>query len=99
MIVQITHDKEGAAVTKAEVEKEETAANAKAAATKEIADDAQRDLDEALPALDEAVKCLNKLKKADIDETKGYKKPPGGVLLTCEVLCHMFELKPSKIND
>ena len=39
------------------------------------------------------------MKKADIDETKGYKKPPGGVLLTCEVLCHMFELKPNKIND
>ena len=36
--------------------------------TKAIADDAQRDLDEALPALEEAVKCLNSLKKSDIDE-------------------------------
>ena len=27
-------------------------------------DDAQRDLDEALPALDQAVECLKKLKKA-----------------------------------
>lgn len=33
-----------------------------------IADDAQRDLDEALPALAEAVQCLKDLKKADIDE-------------------------------
>lgn len=39
-----------------------------AAATKAIADDAQRDLDLALPALESAVACLNSLKKADIDE-------------------------------
>lgn len=41
-----------------------------AAATKAIADDAQRDLDLALPALESAVACLNSLKKADIDEVK-----------------------------
>lgn len=39
-----------------------------AAATKAIADDAQRDLDLALPALESAVACLNSLKKSDIDE-------------------------------
>ena len=42
-------------------------------ATKAIADDAQRDLDEALPALEEAVQCLKKLNKADIDEVKQFK--------------------------
>ena len=41
-----------------------------AAATKAIADDAQRDLDLALPALESAVACLNSLKKADIDEVR-----------------------------
>ena len=46
------------------------AAQTKAAETKAIADDAQRDLDEALPALEEAVKCLNSLKKSDIDEVR-----------------------------
>ncbi len=49
---------------------EEEAAQTKAAETKAIADDAQRDLDEALPALEEAVKCLNSLKKSDIDEVR-----------------------------
>lgn len=51
-----------------QVESQEAIAQEKAAATKAIADDAQRDLDEALPALDVAVACLKDLKKADIDE-------------------------------
>lgn len=51
-----------------QVESQEAVAKGKAAATKAIADDAQRDLDEALPALDVAVACLKDLKKPDIDE-------------------------------
>lgn len=54
-----------------QVEGQEAVAQEKAAATKAIADDAQKDLDEALPALDVAVACLKDLKKADIDEA-GY---------------------------
>ncbi len=41
----------GANETKAVVQKEETEATAKAERTQAIADDAQRDLDEALPML------------------------------------------------
>ena len=51
MIIQITKDKGVAAETKAIVSVEEASASKKAAETKAIADDAQRDLDEALPAL------------------------------------------------
>jgi len=99
MMVQITEDKKKAAVTKESVEKEEAAANIKAANTKEIADSAQRDLDEALPALAMAVECLNKLKKADLDEVKSLKTPPGGVKLTMEAACIMFGHKPTMRND
>ena len=99
MIIQITADKEAAGETKEIVNGEEAAAAEKATNTKAIADDAQRDLDEALPALDAAVKCLNKLKKADIDEVKSFANPPGGVRLTMEVMCHMFIVKPTKKND
>lgn len=53
-----------------QVESQEAVAKGKAAATKAIADDAQRDLDEALPALDVAVACLKDLKKSDIDEAR-----------------------------
>jgi dynein heavy chain len=71
----------------------------KAAATKEIADDAQRDLDEAIPALAAAVKCLDKLKKKDIQEVRALLKPPHGVKITNEAVCIMFEVKPKKIKD
>jgi dynein heavy chain len=99
MIVQIGIDKEAAGVTKESVEKEEAAATAKATETKAIADDAQRDLDEALPALEMAVACLNKLKKSDLDEVKSLKKPPEGVKLTMEATCIMFGIKAVKVND
>ncbi|CAM9198604.1 unnamed protein product, partial [Discosporangium mesarthrocarpum] len=81
------------------VEVQEAEAQEKAAATKAIADDAQRDLDEALPALDVAVACLKDLKKSDIDEVKSMGKPPYGVKLTMEATCIMFSIKPDKIAD
>lgn len=99
MMVQITEDKAAAATTKASVEIEEAKANEKAAAAKAIADDAERDLAEAIPALEEAVKCLNDLKKADIDEVKSLRTPPSGVVLTIKVCCLMFDVKPVKKND
>ena len=78
MIVNIDKDKKDAAETQTIVAAEEEVAQTKAAETKAIADDAQRDLDEALPALEEAVKCLNSLKKSDIDEVRTMGKPPAG---------------------
>eukprot|EP00795_Rhopilema_esculentum_P016694 gene16694-8141_t len=43
---------------------------------KAIAKNAQEDLDEALPALAEAVKALESLNKKDITEIKAYGRPP-----------------------
>lgn len=99
MMVQITKDRAQADETKITVQKEEEIASAKAAATQEIAASAQRDLDLALPALDAAVECLNKLKKADIDEVKAMKTPPSGVKLTMEVVCILFGAKPTMKPD
>lgn len=99
MIVQITKDKAAAAETKAIVAVEEAAASKKAQETKAIADDAQRDLDEALPALEEAVRCLKDLKKADIDEVKSLGRPPVNVVRTLQACCIMFDIKPEIVND
>ena len=99
MMVQITKDKGEAAVTKGEVEIEEEKAQKKAAEVKTIADDAQRDLDEALPALAAAVKCLDKLNKGDIQEVRSLLKPPHGVKITAEAVCIMFQERPKKIAD
>jgi hypothetical protein len=99
MMVVTTKDKASAADTKVKVEVEEAKANVKAAEAKAIADDAQKDLAEAIPALEEAVKCLNDLKKSDIDEAKSLKTPPAGVVLTIKACCIMFDVKPIKKND
>ncbi len=99
MMVSITKDKASAAETKAEVEAVAAAANAKAEECTQIATSAQADLDKALPALDEAVKCLDDLKKSDLDEIKALQKPPSLVKLTMEALCIMFQVKPNKVKD
>lgn len=54
--------------TKVVVQKEETEASTKAEQTQAIADDAQRDLDEALPMLDAALASLKSLNKNDVVE-------------------------------
>lgn len=54
--------------TKRHVQDEEMKAKAKAQAAKAIADDAQKDLAEALPALDAALASLKKLNKNDVTE-------------------------------
>eukprot|EP00933_Yihiella_yeosuensis_P041142 TRINITY_DN35573_c0_g1_i1.p1 TRINITY_DN35573_c0_g1~~TRINITY_DN35573_c0_g1_i1.p1 ORF type:complete len:1671 (-),score=457.77 TRINITY_DN35573_c0_g1_i1:233-5206(-) len=99
MMVVISKDKEDAQVVSEAVAKEEEAASVKATATQEIKDDAQKDLDEALPALDQAVQCLRKLKKEHIQEVKALANPPAGVRLACEAVCIMFQLKPVKKAD
>ena len=99
MMIVIAKDKEEADKVKAKVMIQEEEANTMAAAAKEISDDAQADLDEALPALAAATECLKNLKKAHIDEVKALANPPGGVKLTLEVTCLYFEIAPIKKND
>jgi dynein heavy chain len=55
-----------------------------AAETQTIKDDAQKDLDVALPAMNAAIEALNSLNKADITEMKSFKSPPPLVLMTME---------------
>ncbi|XP_072544049.1 dynein axonemal heavy chain 2 [Salminus brasiliensis] len=43
---------------------------------KAMAENAQRDLDEAIPALEEAMKALESLNKKDMTEIKSYGRPP-----------------------
>lgn len=70
-----------------------------AAEAKEIAADAQRDLDQALPALDEAVASLKNLSKTDIVEVKSMRNPPEGVKLVMAATCIMFSLPPKMVAD
>eukprot|EP00605_Chrysophyceae_sp_TOSAG23-4_P002255 GSChrysophyteH1.ASY1.ANO1.2499.1 assembled CDS len=65
---QVAKDSAEANIVAEKVGAEEEVVGKQAAETKAVADDAQRDLDRALPALENAVKALNSLTKSDITE-------------------------------
>jgi hypothetical protein len=65
-----------------------------AAGVRVIQEDAQKDLDEALPALNAAVAALNSLTKGDITEVKSFAKPPPLVQTTMEAVCVLLGRKP-----
>ncbi|KAF6028262.1 hypothetical protein EB796_013428 [Bugula neritina] len=95
-MVQITKDTAVAEETKAVVQKEENEAAEKARETQAIADDAQRDLNEALPALDAALASLKSLNKTDVVEVRAMMNPPAGVKTVMEAVCIMKGIKPKK---
>ncbi|KAI8896128.1 dynein heavy chain and region D6 of dynein motor-domain-containing protein [Globomyces pollinis-pini] len=95
---KIAVDKITAEEIKEIVVKEEAIASKKAEETRMMAEDAKRDLDEALPALDAAVESLNSLTKADIIEVRTMQRPPDGVKLVMETICIMKGIKPKKVD-
>lgn len=79
--------------TRRVVKEEEAIAKVKAEDTQAIADDTQRDLNEALPALEGANQALNSLDKADISELKVFTKPPDMVMTVMEAVCILLNCK------
>lgn len=59
-----------------------------------LAQAAQDDLDEALPALEEAVSALESLSKKDISELKSYGRPPPKVMMVMEAVCILKGVTP-----
>ena len=94
MMEQIAKDKVDAAATQEVVAREEEVATTKAAQCAEIKESAERDLAEALPALDAAVAVLKNLKLSDLSEAAKYANPPGGVKLTMEAMCVLKNVPP-----
>eukprot|EP00930_Biecheleria_cincta_P074768 TRINITY_DN6197_c0_g1_i1.p1 TRINITY_DN6197_c0_g1~~TRINITY_DN6197_c0_g1_i1.p1 ORF type:complete len:4188 (+),score=808.10 TRINITY_DN6197_c0_g1_i1:1794-12566(+) len=97
LMVVIEKKQAEAAVTEEAVSKDaaETAKVAEAAGIMKA--DCQKDLDEAMPALNAAIAALNTLSKADLTEVKNMGKPPGGVVLVSKALCFCFQVKPKKV--
>ncbi|XP_030585284.1 LOW QUALITY PROTEIN: dynein heavy chain 1, axonemal-like [Archocentrus centrarchus] len=83
--------------TRKSVQEEEAKASEKAGFAATIAADAQRDLDEALPALDAALASLKSLNKNDVTEVRAMQRPPQGVRLVIEAVCIMKGIKPKKV--
>ncbi|XP_060806154.1 dynein axonemal heavy chain 1-like [Amyelois transitella] len=96
VIERIAIDTAIAEEARIKVEKEQAIAEKMATETTAMAEDAQRDLDEAMPALKAAEKALQELNRNDVVEVKAMKKPPAGVVLVIESLCVVFDIKPIK---
>jgi len=64
-------------------------------ACKAQADEAQADLDKALPALEAAQKALELLNKKDMSEIKAYQKPPDVVALVLSGVMVLCKAEPS----
>uniref|UniRef100_A0A8C4FET8 Dynein axonemal heavy chain 6 n=1 Tax=Catagonus wagneri TaxID=51154 RepID=A0A8C4FET8_9CETA len=87
-------DQENADQVRNTVQEDEAIAKVKAEETQAIADDAQRDLEEALPALEAANKALDSLDKADISEIRVFTKPPDMVMTVMEAISILLNAKP-----
>lgn len=72
---------------------EEAAAKIKTSAAQEIAEDAQRDLTLAMPAMEAAKKALESLNKNDINELRVFNKPPKLVQTVMEAVCLLLGKK------
>eukprot|EP00941_MAST-03F_sp_MAST-3F-sp1_P004511 g4511.t1 len=84
---------------KASVSKEAAVAQIEADKCAEMKQSCEDDLAEAIPALNAAIKALNTLKPADINEVKSLKTPPAGVKLVMQAVCTMMKVKPDKVKD
>ncbi|KAH0630033.1 hypothetical protein JD844_012597 [Phrynosoma platyrhinos] len=94
---QIQVDTAVAEETRNTVQAEEMKAKVKAQTAQAIADDAQKDLAEALPALDAALASLRNLNKNDVTEVRAMQRPPVGVKMVIEAVCIMKGVKPKKV--
>ncbi|XP_077201567.1 dynein axonemal heavy chain 6 isoform X2 [Paroedura picta] len=94
LMEKLAVDQENADQVRRVVQEDEAIAKVKAEETQAIADDAQRDLDEALPALEAANKALDSLDKADISEIRVFTKPPDLVMTVMEAICILLNAKP-----
>ena len=91
LLVQVAKDQAEAEKIAVVVNKEAAEAKTKATEVQAIKDDAQQDLDKALPALESAVQALNALNKNDINEIRSFKKPPDLVQTVMDAVCILIE--------
>ena len=84
---QLAIDTQEASKVEAIVQEQAELVNAEQQDVKLIADDAQTELNKAIPALKAAAEALKKLNKNDITEIKGFANPPPAVPMVLEAVC------------
>lgn len=95
LLEEVAVDQQKASEVQLIVQEEETKVSAAAREAQELRDDAQKDLDEAMPAFEAAVEALKSLNKQDITEVKSFTKPPDLVMKVMEAVCLLKGVKPT----
>eukprot|EP00930_Biecheleria_cincta_P008309 TRINITY_DN10972_c0_g3_i1.p1 TRINITY_DN10972_c0_g3~~TRINITY_DN10972_c0_g3_i1.p1 ORF type:complete len:4176 (-),score=874.55 TRINITY_DN10972_c0_g3_i1:69-11708(-) len=95
LMVKVTADQKVAQEKSEACAVDEAAASAAAAEANGIAQDCQKDLDEALPEYYAAIKSLDALDKKDIQEVKSFAKPPPLVEVVLSAVCLLMGQKES----
>ncbi|XP_018800561.1 PREDICTED: dynein heavy chain 6, axonemal [Bactrocera latifrons] len=93
LVDRLNFDTKQADQVKEAVMRDENVAKEKAAVCKVISDDANKDLEIAMPALRDADEALKNLTKADINELKSFTTPPALVQFTMEAVCILLGSK------
>ena len=94
LLEQLAGDQEAVDQVHSVVQKEEEIMNEEAVRVQAIADEAQRDLEGALPQLEAAIAALDALDKSDISEIRVYTKPPTMVMTVLSAVCVLLQQKP-----
>jgi len=94
LLIEVKGEQEIADVAKIQCKKDEADTNVIASEASAIKADAQKDLDEALPAFESALKALRSLSKDDINTVKSYANPPEYVKKTLECVCILLGQTP-----
>jgi dynein heavy chain, axonemal len=93
LLAKLDKDNAMADVVKKSVMKDEAEAKIKASLTQEIADDAERDLELAMPAFRTAQDALKAINKNDVTELRVFQRPPRLVQFVMESVCILLGAK------
>ncbi|KAJ1520022.1 hypothetical protein ONE63_004252 [Megalurothrips usitatus] len=94
-LLKIATQQREADIQQKEVAIKRTKIGEEEAVCKRLASAAQADLDEAMPALEEAMKALDALNKRDLTEIKSYPKPPYIVEMVMEAVMILKKVEPT----
>ncbi|CAK4093461.1 unnamed protein product [Aphanomyces euteiches] len=90
LLKQVSIDQKAAAEVRARVSNDEAIVGKQAEEVSLLQADAQKDLDIAMPALNNAQNALNSLSKNDITEVKSFAKPPEAVETVMSCVCMLL---------
>ncbi|DAZ98018.1 TPA: hypothetical protein N0F65_004508 [Lagenidium giganteum] len=95
LLKRVSVDQKAAAIVRERVSQDEAVVGKQAEEVAIIQADAQKDLDVAMPALNNAIKALDSLSKNDITEVKSFAKPPEAVETVMNAVCLLLNEKQS----